>query len=611
MNVRHMSDSPFTGAIEQVARELLGEPNPTLSTRKELRWGNRGSLSVDLEKDCWHDHEAAQGGGVFALVERQLGVDSRGAADWLRARGMVEPEQRTQPRREVARYRYRDEAGAYLFDVVRFQPKDFRQQAANGAWSIKGIRRVLYRLPELLAAPEASVLIVEGEKDADRLATLGFTATCNPGGAGKWHPDYTKALAGRRCIAIPDNDDAGRNHAQAVVQSLQAAGIAASVLALDGLPPKGDVSDWLDAGHGAEDLQKLIAALPAEPARKGFALVRASDMEDREPEFLIEDIAETSSLALGFGDPGCGKSFVLIGASCCIATGRDFHGKRVLQGLVIYLAGEGHNGIKRRLRAWEKHTGQSLKGAPLFFSKVPARLLDAAHAAQVAEAVDEIARVEGAPRLIVIDTLARSFAGGDENSTEDMGNFIAAIDALKARYPGCTALIVHHTGHSDKQRARGNFSLKGALDAEYRIEKDGDAVTLTCTKMKDAPEPPPMGFRLQRVDLGVTSDGKPYGSAVLVAGEAAAPVRPRTPQSLRAALASFLKAKKDGRHADDLGMGVHVEDWRAAFYETSTADTPHAKKVAFQRARRQLVESGDLSVHADIYRLARIPEGMK
>lgn len=342
-----------------------------------------------------------------------------------------------------------------------------------------------------------------------------------------------------------------------------------------------------------------------------FALIRASDMEDSEPEFLIDDIAETSSLALAFGDPGCGKSFWTIDIGCCIATGQPFHGKRVLPGLVIYLAGEGHKGIKRRLRAWEQHTGHSLKDAPLFFSKVPARLLDAAHAAQVAEAVDAIAGREGNPRLIVIDTLARSFAGGDENSTKDMSEFVAAVDAMKARYPGCTILIVHHTGHSDKQRARGNLSLKGALDAEYRIEKSDNAVTVTCTKMKDAPEPPPMGFTLKGVELGVTRDGKPFGSAVLVAGDAPIRQRQRMPQGLRAALASFLKAKRDGGHADDLSRGVHVEDWRPVFYETNTADTPGAKKMAFQRARKALVESGDLTVIADVYRLARMPEAMQ
>lgn len=205
----------FAGLIQIVATELLGDPNPKLSTRKELRYGNRGSLSVDLEKDCWHDHEAGDGGGVLDLIRRETGKDARGAAEWMRERGLIDAA--PQQRREVARYTYRDEGGAPLFDVVRFSPKDFRQQAASGAWSLKGVRRVLYRLPEIMAARGEPVLIVEGEKDADRLLAMGFIATCNPGGAGKWSADYTKALAGRRCIVIPDNDGPGREHAQGEV----------------------------------------------------------------------------------------------------------------------------------------------------------------------------------------------------------------------------------------------------------------------------------------------------------------------------------------------------------------------------------------------------------
>lgn len=597
----------FAGLIQTVATELLGDPNRELSTRKELRWGNRGSLSVDLEKDCWHDHEAGTGGGVLDLIRRETGRDARGAADWLRERGLIEAA--PQQRREVARYRYRDETGAHLFDVVRFAPKDFRQQAASGAWSLKGVRRVLYRLPEIMAAPGEPVLIVEGEKDADKLAALGFIATCNPGGAGKWSADYTKALTGRRCIVIPDNDDPGRDHAQTVVRSLQGAGIAASTLVLEGLPLKGDVSDWLATGGDAASLRAAMAgATKTSKPAVGFQLVRVSDMVFSEPEFLVQGVLETSALALAFGDPGCGKSFVAVDFACCIATGRNFHGREVIRGPVIYLAGEGHNGLKRRTIAWERHTGQSLDQAPLYFSKVPAHFLDAAHADAVATAVDAIAAIEGFPVLIVIDTLARSFAGGDENATKDMSEFIAAVDAMKARYPGCTVLIIHHTGHAEKQRARGNLALKGALDTEYRVEKDGETVTLTATKMKDAPEPDPLAFLLKSVDIGVTRHGEVFTSAVLEM--TAAPVKRRAKMSPanRLGMDTFLRAKRDAGLGDDLSAEIHLEDWRHVFYAGHTGDTTEAKKKAFQRVRDALVKDGDLAVTDDLYRLARLPE---
>lgn len=596
----------FAGVIQTVATELLGDPNPQLSTRKELRWGNRGSFAVDLEKDCWHDHEAGTGGGVLDLIRRETGRDARGAADWMRERGLIEAA--PQQRREVARYHYRDETGAPLFDVVRFHPKDFRQQAASGAWSLKGVRRVLYRLPEILAAQGEPVLIVEGEKDADRLFAMGFIATCNPGGAGKWSADYTKALAGRRCIVIPDNDDPGRDHARTVVQALQGAGIAASTLVLDGLPAKGDVSDWLAAGGTADDLRRAIAALREEPTRKGFDLVRVSDMTFAEPEFAVDGLLETSCLALIFGDPGCGKSFAAIDLACSIATGRDFHGRAVLQGPVIFLAGEGHNGLKRRTLAWERDRGQSLDHAPLYFSRTTARLLDAAHAAEVSAAVEAIAARHGIPVLIVIDTLARSFAGGDENSTQDMSAFVAAVDDMRARFPGCTVLIVHHSGHSDKQRARGAMALKGALDAEYRVEKGGEALTVTCTKMKDAPEPAPLGFNLQSVEIGTNRHGEPVTSGVLVETAAAPVKRPRMSPANRLGLDTFMRAKRDAGLGDDLGAEIHLEDWRPAFYAGHTGDSTEAKKKAFQRVRDALVKDGDLAVTDDLYRLARLPE---
>jgi putative DNA primase/helicase len=132
-------------------------------------------------------------------------------------------------RRIVAQYDYRDEAGNVLFQAVRYEPKDFRQRQPKPGggwdWSVRGLRVVPYRLPEILAEPTRPVVIVEGEKDADNLARFGVLATCNAGGAGKWTDEHSSILRGRRVIVLPDNDEAGRNHAQQVAQLLQ--GIAA------------------------------------------------------------------------------------------------------------------------------------------------------------------------------------------------------------------------------------------------------------------------------------------------------------------------------------------------------------------------------------------------
>ncbi len=174
----------------------------------------------------------------------------------------------------VATYNYKDRDGHVLYRVVRFPPKEFRQcrlhEKGGWAWNLNGVKRVLYRLPELLAAdPSKLVFVVEGEKDCDRLRSLGLAATTNPGGAGKWRDDYNEALRGRHVVIIPDNDDSGRKHASQVAGRLQGVAATVKIVRLGGLPEKGDVSDWLDAGHTADDLGVLAAEAPERQADAG------------------------------------------------------------------------------------------------------------------------------------------------------------------------------------------------------------------------------------------------------------------------------------------------------------------------------------------------------
>ncbi len=176
---------------------------------------------------------------------------------------------------EVKAYDYRDENGSMLFQVVRYVPKAFSQRRpdGNGGWvpNLDGVRRVLDRLPELLAAnPAGWVFVVEGEKDADRLAAEGLIATTNPGGAGKWHLVDDKPLHGGRVCILRDNDDAGREHRDDVARRLHGKAADVRIVELLGLPPKGDVSDWLDAGHTVVELLALGEA--AEPVRIAPAL---------------------------------------------------------------------------------------------------------------------------------------------------------------------------------------------------------------------------------------------------------------------------------------------------------------------------------------------------
>jgi hypothetical protein len=157
----------------------------------------------------------------------------------------------------VATYDYRDELGTLLYQVVRLQPKSFRHRKpnGNGGWVWQGNeRRVPYRWPELIEYPDGTVFVTEGEKDADRVAGLGHCATTVA--SGEWTVDCVKALAGRDCLILEDNDQAGRKKAHETATSLYGTAKSIRIVHLPDLPDKGDVSDWLDADPRRAD--KLI-----------------------------------------------------------------------------------------------------------------------------------------------------------------------------------------------------------------------------------------------------------------------------------------------------------------------------------------------------------------
>ena len=329
-----------------------------------------------------------------------------------------------------------------------------------------------------------------------------------------------------------------------------------------------------------------------------FRFVAVGDLECRPPEFLVADLIETDTLGLIFGDPACGKSFLASDLALSVATGIQFHGRHVKQGTVFYIAGEGHNGLVRRFHAWAKHRGQRLAEVPMFMSECAAQFLDSASAQNVERSVRALSQAHGPPALIVVDTLARNFGPGDENSTPEMNRFIAAMDKLRANWPGCVLLIVHHSGHGEKGRARGAMTLKAALDFEYRLEKQDSSLTLTNTKMKDAEPPPAMGFTLTGVEI---SEG--VKSAVLVEGEAVNRA-PKVTGQAKIALQAFSDALAQHgvvKHGDLFPPGqqcVALEHWREFCdrHSLSGGASESANRNAFNRAKLKLHNSGIIRV---------------
>lgn len=454
-----------------VARALLGEPNPALSRPFELRFGSRGSLAVDLNKGLWHDHEAHTGGGVFDLIRRETGLSNGAAFDWMRKQGLVaDAPQRyrasdRQPRgRIVATYDYRDEAGALLFQVCRLDPKDFRQRAPDGrggwTWSTRDVRRVLYRLPELLATPpEATVLIVEGEKDADRLAALGLVATTNPGGARAWRDAFADALAGRRCAIIADNDDAGRAHAAQVRASLDRKGVRCTVLELPSLPPKGDASDWLDAGGDPADLARMAAAAldaptadePPALAPTPFVLRDTATLPPRRWLYDRHLIAGFASLTVSPG--GLGKSSMVLVEALAMVTGRALLGAAPPRPLrVWYWNGEDpRDEIERRVAAACAHYGitatdlgdrlhtDSGRDVPIALATMgKAGVLLARPAVEAMVSAITTGRID----VLVIDPFVTSHAVPENDN--GAVNAVVALWREIADRTGCAVELVHH-----------------------------------------------------------------------------------------------------------------------------------------------------------------------
>lgn len=209
--------------------------------------------TTDVSSGAWYCHVCKRGWDGIAVMGKVWGTDFKETLQRIAARAGIDTTPKKKPRRIVAAYDYTDESGNILFQAVRFEPKGFSQRRPDGKggwiWNLQGVRLVPYRLPEIVAEGTDHVFIVEGEKDVDNLRALGLVATCNPMGAGKWVDSFSKHLEGKRVTILPDNDQAGRDHARAVARSIYGTASRVEIVELPDLPPKGDVSDWLGGNN--------------------------------------------------------------------------------------------------------------------------------------------------------------------------------------------------------------------------------------------------------------------------------------------------------------------------------------------------------------------------
>jgi hypothetical protein len=257
---------------------------------------------------------------IWACVPCDIGGTLIQLADRLRQAGIMPERECTQAKGDIlATYDYTDEQGVLLYQVVRKAGKVFpqRRRGTKGewVWSLDGVRRVPYRLPELLAGdPSQWVYIPEGEKDCDNLARLSLVTTTNSGGAGKWRGEFSHYFRDRKVAILPDNDTPGQDHAQDVARKLAAYAAEIRIVNLPNLPPGGDVSDWLDQGRTKEEFLSLVAMTPphACPSDTGDTLrnpVSGPDTAESAPASLA-DVEEAFGRWLLMPDMG-GLRFAL------------------------------------------------------------------------------------------------------------------------------------------------------------------------------------------------------------------------------------------------------------------------------------------------------------
>lgn len=489
-----MHDIDFAALMPEVAGKLLGDPNKALSNGKTWRFGNRGSLSLDLTKGVWHDHETGQGGGTLDLIRHKTGRVGAGAFEWLREQRLIDDDggngaalgAAPKPK-VVATYAYRDEAGALLFQVVRFEPKTFRQRGPDGTWSVKGVRQVPYRLPELLERLEgATVFIVEGEKDADRLAAMGLCATTNAGGAGKWPEVLNEHFIGADVVIIPDADAPGREHAAKVARNLRDVAASVRIVELPNLPLKGDVSDWLDAGGTVDELNRLADAAPlwqpkAHNEPDEFDAASLLTMTFPPIRYVVEGYVVEGLTVLG-GRPKLGKSWLALDFAIAVATGgRAIGSIQCEQGDVLYLALEDN---LRRIQSRLRETLEAIGGhQPALLERLTFRIKAGRLGGDLMQTLEAWRARCADARLVIVDVLAkvRPQRGKGEGVYEYDYRCAEPLQQWAIAH-GVAVVVVHHVRKAEAEdpleMLSGSNGLSGAADTILVLARDGNGITL-------------------------------------------------------------------------------------------------------------------------------------
>lgn len=436
-----------------------------------------------------------------ALVKCHAGCT---AADIVRALGLTLADlfpakpQRFQP--ADITYDYHNETGQLLFQVVRSRGKQFwqRRPNGNGGWvnDIKGVRRVLYRLPEIKG--HQAVLIAEGEKDVNTLRAQGFTATTNPCGAGHWRDEYATLLKQAGCTRVailPDNDPAGDMHARAVARSCHAAGLFVKVVRLADLPRKGDISDYLRT-HTRDDLRAAIKVAPPFNPQQSVTTPVAVELTslsqllsepDEQHAYCIRDRVPSGAVTLLAAPPKAGKSTLARAMAFAVATGAPCLGWSTQRGPCWYLALEEKRSEVRK--AFKRLGANGSEPIHVLIAQAPNDLLAQLH---------ELARTEK-PSLIIVDTLQRLIKAKDLNDYALVTTAFEPLLAL-ARDSGAALLLLHHaSAHATREgldAVLGSTALSASVDNVLVLKRSADGRRALSSVQRIGPDLEPVVLAL-------------------------------------------------------------------------------------------------------------------
>lgn len=497
-------------------------------------------------KACCPAHEdknpslfIGDGDGRGVALVCYAGCSYRDVAEALRARGldiggkMADdgiPDSHYQLGDYTSHWDYRDKAGNVILRVCRWEQPGGKKEIrplvyleGQWKWAHHPAPMPLYNRDRLENFPDSPVLVVEGEKTAAAAQKLfpHYVVTTWPGGAqavGKvdWSP-----LKGRTVVAVPDNDMPGRKAMAWVGQQLQGAardfriadpahkhanlpeGWDIADAAKDGI----DVSKWLD--KPADELPRLI--------KLGFNVGEAKRHLDL--PYLVKGMFDRGQIIVLWGSPGSGKTFLCLHLSAHIGAGQTWEGRRTKRGKVLYVCAESTRARLENRVSVLVERNPLLRNADVVFCPVH---LDLLTGAQDIEDVLAAAKHLGDCAMIVIDTLSVTFGGGDENSPEDMGLYVANVKRLKEE-TGAAVLIVHHAGKDEARGMRGHSALLGALDAELIVERQDvppdsglPARILKTGKVREGlSNADVFAFNLEPVVLGKDADGDDVTTCVV------------------------------------------------------------------------------------------------